>query len=54
MPELRVRRLSGRWDPVHLAASRERSPSERLELAMASNRLAGRLRAAGADAADGA
>jgi transcriptional regulator with XRE-family HTH domain len=33
-PELRVRRLEGRWDPVHLRASRERPPAERLELAI--------------------
>jgi hypothetical protein len=49
-PELGARRLSGRWDPVHLAATRERSPAERLELAMSANRLAGRLRQAGAEA----
>jgi transcriptional regulator with XRE-family HTH domain len=45
-PELRARRLNGRWDPLHLAASRQRSPTERLELAIAANRLAGRLRQA--------
>lgn len=49
-PELRARPLPGRWDPVHLAASRERSPTERLELAISANRLAGRLRRAGAEA----
>ena len=49
-PELHERRLSGRWDPVHLQALRERSPSERLELAISANRLAGRLREAGAKA----
>ncbi len=53
-PELTPRRLSGRWDPVHLAALRERSPSERFELAISANRLAGRLRQAGAEASDGA
>jgi transcriptional regulator with XRE-family HTH domain len=52
-PELRARRLRGRWDPVHLAASRERSPAERLELAMSANRLAGRLRQAGVEASGG-
>jgi uncharacterized protein len=52
-PELSARRLSGRWDPVHLAASRARSPRERLELAIAANRLAGRLRRAGAEARNG-
>jgi transcriptional regulator with XRE-family HTH domain len=49
-PELRARRLAGRWDPVHLAASRRRSPAERLELAISANRLTGRLRQAGAGA----
>jgi transcriptional regulator with XRE-family HTH domain len=52
-PELRAHRLRGRWDPVHLAASRERSPSERFELAISANRMAGRLREAGAEAAHG-
>ena len=51
-PELRTRRLAGRWDPAHLAASRAREPSERFELAISANRLAGRLREAGARAAD--
>jgi transcriptional regulator with XRE-family HTH domain len=46
-PELGARRLSGRFDPVHLAAMRERTPSERLRLAISANRLAGRLRRAG-------
>jgi transcriptional regulator with XRE-family HTH domain len=49
-PELSTRRLSGRWDPVHLEASRKRAPAERLELAISANRLAGRLRQAGAEA----
>jgi hypothetical protein len=49
-PELRAQRLTGRWDPLHLAAAREREPSERLQLAMSANRLAGRLRNAGAEA----
>lgn len=53
-PELRANRLSGRWDPIHLAALRERSPAERLELAISANRLAGRLRQAGAEAIGGA
>ena len=47
-PELQARRLQGRWDPVHLAAVRTRTPAERLQLAISANRLAGRLRAAGA------
>jgi transcriptional regulator with XRE-family HTH domain len=53
-PELTPRRLSGRWDPLHLAALRERSPSERFELAISANRLAGRLRQAGMEATHGA
>jgi hypothetical protein len=52
-PDLRVRRLQGRWDPTHLAAMRERAPGERLELAISANRLAGRLRKAGAEAGSG-
>jgi transcriptional regulator with XRE-family HTH domain len=52
-PDVRARRLRGRWDAVHLAASRERSPAERLELAIAANRLAGRLRQAGTKARRG-
>jgi transcriptional regulator with XRE-family HTH domain len=52
-PDLRARPLHGRWDPVHLAASRERSPQERLELAISANRMAGRLRQAGAEAGRG-
>jgi transcriptional regulator with XRE-family HTH domain len=50
-PDLHASRLRGRWDPVHLAASRRRSPAERLEIAISANRLAGRLRRAGAQAA---
>src|SRR5271167_389982 len=52
-PDLQTRRLHGRWDPVHLAASRKRSPGERLELAISANRLAGRMRQAGARALHG-
>lgn len=52
-PELGARRLSGRFDPVHLAAMRRRTPAERLELAVSANRLAGRLRLAGAMVRDG-
>jgi transcriptional regulator with XRE-family HTH domain len=48
--DLHASRLRGRWDPVHLAASLERSPAERLELAISANRLAGRLREAGREA----
>jgi transcriptional regulator with XRE-family HTH domain len=52
-PDVQAHRLHGRWDPVHLAASRERSPAQRLELAISANRLAGRLRQAGAEARRG-
>jgi transcriptional regulator with XRE-family HTH domain len=52
-PDLKARRLRGRWDPVHLAAMRRRSPAERLELAISANRLAGRLRQAGGEAGGG-
>jgi hypothetical protein len=45
-PELRVRRIQGRWDPLHLAALRERPPADRLELAIAANRLTGAMRQA--------
>jgi transcriptional regulator with XRE-family HTH domain len=49
-PELRARRLRGRWDPVHLDALRRRSPEERLQLALSANRMAGALRRAGREA----
>ncbi len=52
-PELKARRLTGRFDPVHLAAMRERTPAERLRLAISADRLAGRLRRAGAEARGG-
>jgi hypothetical protein len=52
-PELHAQPLRGRWDPVHLAASRERTPAERLELAIAANRLFGRVRQAAAEARGG-
>jgi len=45
-PDLRGRRLQGRWDPVHLAASQQRPPEDRLRLAMSANLLAGRMREA--------
>jgi transcriptional regulator with XRE-family HTH domain len=54
LPDLQLRRLRGRWDQAHLAALRERSPAERLELAISANRLAGNLRKAGAEAGSGA
>ena len=49
-PELETRRLRGRWDPVHLSATRARTPAERLQLAISANRLAGSMRQAGAQA----
>jgi transcriptional regulator with XRE-family HTH domain len=49
-PDVQVRRIDGRWDPLHLRASSRRSPTERLELAISANRLAGRLRQARAEA----
>jgi|HubBroStandDraft_4_1064222.scaffolds.fasta_scaffold33953_2 transcriptional regulator with XRE-family HTH domain len=52
-PELQARRLRGRWDPVHLAAVRGRSATERLQLAISANLMAGRLRDAGREASDG-
>jgi hypothetical protein len=41
------------YDPVHLRAVRERPPSERLQLAIAWNRLASRLARAGSVARNG-
>jgi Predicted transcriptional regulator with C-terminal CBS domains len=52
-PDLTAQRLRGRWDPVHLAGLRERTPEERLTLAMSANRLAGRLQEAGRAARHG-
>ncbi len=51
--ELNARRLRGRFDPVHLAAMGERTPAERLQLAISADRLAVRLRRAGAEARSG-
>lgn len=39
--------MSRDYDPLHLRASLERTPSERLALAISWNRLSGRLRDAG-------
>jgi transcriptional regulator with XRE-family HTH domain len=52
-PGLQARRLRGRWDAAHLMALRERSPEERLALAISANRLAGNLREAGREAGSG-
>jgi hypothetical protein len=46
-PDLQARRLTGRWDPVHLREFRRLSPDERLAQAVSASRLAGRLRVAG-------
>jgi transcriptional regulator with XRE-family HTH domain len=52
-PDLRARPLRGRWDPLHLLASKQRAPAERLQLAISANRLAMRLRQAAAGSRDG-
>jgi hypothetical protein len=49
-PDLDSARLTGRFDPRHLASLRARPPAERLALAMSANRLAGRLRQQGRNA----
>ena len=49
-PDVKAQRLTGRFDRVHLAAMRERTPAERLQLAISADRLAGRLRLAGDEA----
>lgn len=53
-PLIGSRRLSGEWDPVHMASTLARSPEERLALALSWNRMAGRLAAAGRRARAGA
>lgn len=53
-PELGAQRLRGRWDPLHLSAALARAPAERLQLAISANRLAGRMRRAGAEAGNAA
>jgi transcriptional regulator with XRE-family HTH domain len=42
-PALSGQPLGGDWDPVHLRSTRERTPEERLRLAIGWNRLAARL-----------
>jgi uncharacterized protein len=42
--------LERRYDPLHRRANAERSPEERLALAVSWNRMAGRLAAAGREA----
>jgi transcriptional regulator with XRE-family HTH domain len=46
-PVLSAQRLPTDWDPVHMASTLGRAPSERLALACSWNRLALRLAAAG-------
>jgi transcriptional regulator with XRE-family HTH domain len=53
-PVLSAERLPAEWDPVHMRSALDRTPEERLELAIGWNRLAARLTAAGERArADG-
>ena len=46
-PVLSSRRLSTDWDPAHMASTLERTPEERLALALSWNRMSARLAAAG-------
>lgn len=46
-PALSARRLPTSWDPAHMASTLQRSPEERLALALSWNRMAGRLADAG-------
>jgi transcriptional regulator with XRE-family HTH domain len=46
-PRLSVRRLPTDWDPLHFQSTLARSPEERLRLALAWNRMGGRIAAAG-------
>lgn len=46
-PVLSARRLAGEWDALHMTSALQRTPEERLELALSWNRMAGRLTAAG-------
>jgi transcriptional regulator with XRE-family HTH domain len=49
-PALSSRRLPTPWDPAHMASTLERSPEERLALALSWNRMSARLAAAGRSA----
>lgn len=44
---LGTRRLPADWDPIHMASTLERTPEERLALALSWNKMAGRLADAG-------
>lgn len=46
-PALSSRRLPTDWDPVHMASNLQRTPEERLALALSWNRVAVRLANAG-------
>ena len=46
-PVLGGRRLSATWDEAHMTSTLERTPGERLALALSWNRMAARLAAAG-------
>lgn len=46
-PALSSRRLPTDWDPAHMASTLERTPEERLALALSWNRTAARLANAG-------
>jgi hypothetical protein len=52
--ELATKPLERDYDPLHRRAQAERSPEDRLALAISWNRLAGRLAEAGRSARDGA
>ncbi len=49
-PVLSSRRLPTSWDPAHMTSTLERSPEERLALALSWNRMAARLDSAGREA----
>lgn len=49
-PVLGSRRLDTDWDPAHMTSTLERSPEQRLALALSWNRMAGRLTRAGVEA----
>ncbi len=46
-PVLSAQRLPTDWDPVHMKSTLERTPEERLALALSWNRMAARLAEAG-------
>jgi transcriptional regulator with XRE-family HTH domain len=46
-PVLSARRLPTEWDPVHMQSTLARPPDERLELALAWNKMASRIAVAG-------